>query len=458
MDSPSNTSTNATQGSATNGAPSAWSIFRSIKNSIGLKMLLVSALTLALSVPMILVDSILNERQARRQEAEDEIASKWAHAQTLVGPVLNIPFSVRIHDEEGKGKTAIRYVHYLPDRLNVKVSMQPETRYRGIYQVVVYRAHIQMEGEFPDVKALAPETEHAEVFYDQAFVSLGINDLRGIETAASIKWNDREIACVPGLPDEDLSKSGMQAPLGPSTDNQISKAQFSCDLTLRGSSDFSVVPIGKSTNVSITAPWSNPSFSGSFLPSEREITDKQFSATWNVLNVNRNYPQTWVGNQYSIQESAFGLSLFTAVDNYTKTERAEKYSILIVGLTFLVYLFLELRNKRSVHIVQYGLVGLALCIFYILLLSISEHLNFDIAYLIASIMTIGLITWFSNSVFNQRKLAVTIGASLSVLYGFVFSILQLQDYALLVGSIALFIVLAVVMQFSKSIEWQGSET
>ena len=242
------------------------------------------------------------------------------------------------------------------------------------------------------------------------------------------------------------------------------------------------MPLGRTTQVSVRSDWPNPSFDGAFLPDEREVNESGFTARWEVLHLNRNFPQAWKGSQYrfttpstnepdpsdyyydrpaevvpiaSTEASgySFGVNLLRSVDEYQKATRAAKYAILFIALTFLVFFFVETLNRKRIHPVQYLLVGLALCIFYALLVAISEQLSFNLAFILSSVAVTLLITLYCHSIFRHQKLTLFIGLLLVLLYGFVFTLIQLQDYALLIGSIGLFGILAVVMYFSRKIDW-----
>jgi inner membrane protein len=213
--------------------------------------------------------------------------------------------------------------------------------------------------------------------------------------------------------------------------------------------------VGKETVLKLQSPWTSPSFDGSFLPDSSKVSEQGFEAYWKILHLNRNYPQSWLNNKHQFTDSAFGLNLLLPVDNYTQTDRSIKYALLFIVLTFLIFFFLELVNKVSVHPLQYILVGFALALFYILLLSISEHLHFQLAYLIASLMTLGLIAWYSYSILKQTKLAALVVANLVILYAFIYTIIQMESYALMMGSIGLFIILAIIMYFSRKVDWKS---
>jgi inner membrane protein len=205
--------------------------------------------------------------------------------------------------------------------------------------------------------------------------------------------------------------------------------------------------------VRLESPWDTPSFSGSFLPREREVRKDGFSASWRVLHLNRNYSQSWKGSKYKVEPSAFGVRFLLAVDEYQKSTRAAKYAVMFIGITFLMYFMMEVLGTRAIHPIQYLLVGLALLVFYTLLLAISEHIPFGYAYLIASAAIIGQITLYSRSVLGRLSLMGIVAGVLVILYGFLYIVLQLEDYALLLGSVGIFAILALVMYLTRKVDW-----
>ncbi len=409
---------------------------------------LIFILLLLLLIPMAWVSSLIYERQSRETEARAEISGKWGGPQTILGPVLSLP----VEWSDGKSSATQRVLHFLPEDLRVNGSMQPELRKRGIFEVAVYGSDLELAGHFrrPDVASFLRAGERVK--WEKAALNIAIPDLRGLEEQVSILFNGQETACEPGLAAIGIGASGVSATVG-LTENAFEKADFSVKIKLKGSADLHFAPIGKSTEVKISAPWADPSFGGAFLPDERTVSSDGFSARWKVLHLNRNYPQVFAsdGPPIDFASSFFGASLLLPIDNYAKAERSVKYAALFISLTFLVVFFIEIRSKRSVHPFQYALIGLAMIIFYALLVSISEQLDFDRAYLIASAMTVGLASWFAKGLFGSSKMAAIVGGSLAVLYGFLFTVLQLQDFALLIGTLGLFVILAVVMHFSRKI-------
>ena len=349
-----------------------------------------------------------------------------------------------------KTVTTTHYAHFLPNDLNIESRVNPEIRYRGIYEAILYNTELNFKGNFdaPNFEALGiPEQD---VLWKEAFVAVGITDMRGIQESIELKWDSAEYKFDPGIPLSDVFGSGVSVDVG----LQQGVAQnFSLDININGSESLNFMPLGKETTLAMQADWSSPSFKGAFLPDERNITEDGFTANWKVLHLNRNYPQQWIGKGQEISQSQFGLSLLMPLDQYQKNERSVKYAIMFICLTFLLFFFVEILNTTRIHPLQYLLVGLSICVFYLLLLSFSEQIGFNTAYFIASAAVILLITIYSKSVLKNNFLTAVMFGTLVGLYGFLYSLLQLQDYALLMGSVGLFVILAVVMYLSRNIDW-----
>ena len=420
------------------------------KSSIGIKLIIVCSLIVILLIPVSMIMALVKEREERRNETIKEVSSKWGNEQTIAGPILTIPYKVYLKDKNDKVIELIKYAHFLPEELNIKGDILPEIRYRGIYEVVVYRSELKFNGNFssPDFKDLGVLGKN--VVWKDAFVSVGIPDMRGIEEYIEMKWNESKFLFNPGIKVTEIINSGVSIKLPL---EKKSGYNFSFSISLDGSKNLNFVPLGKETNVYLKSKWTNPSFDGAFLPDERKIDDKGFEAKWKVLNLNRNYPQQWLGKAYNIYNSVFGVNLLLPVDEYQKIMRSVKYAAMIISLTFLIFFFVEVLNKKRIHPIQYILVGLGLCIFYTLLLSISEQTNFNFAYIISSVAVIALIEAYSKTVFKNNFLTIILGSSLLIVYSFVYIILQLQDYALLMGSIGLFVILAIAMYLSRKVDW-----
>ena len=226
-------------------------------------------------------------------------------------------------------------------------------------------------------------------------------------------------------------------------------------MNLNGSGQISFLPLGKSTSVKLSSTWKSPSFNGPFLPDEREVNEQGFNATWKILNLNRSYPQQWAGKNEKVAASAFGVKLFHPIDEYQQTMRSVKYAVLFITLTLVAFFLTEVINRVRVHPIQYLLIGSAICLFYLLLLSISEHSSFGLAYLVSSAASTGLVTLYSRSVLKSMPVSMTICGLMSFLYGFLYITLRLEDYALLIGSTGMFAVLAMVMYLTRKVDWYG---
>jgi inner membrane protein len=450
-----------------NQAQSSFEKFnQKIKNSITIRLLSIGFLVLILLIPTSMIENLIREREYRREDVTREVSSKWGDAQTITGPILTIPYIKYVKDQDKNLIKTKVYAHFLPDNLNVDGNLSPEIRYRSIYEIIVYNTQLKLNGNFPvpDFNELGINDNH--VLWKEAFVSLGIPDMKGIRDNIHLKWNEKTYAFNPGIETNDVIGSGVstkvqllynqiETPEGEEIEIDTSKKSyaFSFDLNINGSSYLNFIPVGKETNVDIISNWAHPSFSGASLPDEREITNDGFTAHWKELHLNRNYPQQWLGNLHNVYDSSFGVDLLLPVDEYQKSTRSAKYAIMFISFTFLIFFFIEIRNKKRIHPIQFILVGLALTIFYALLVSLSEHLHFNSAYLISSSAIILMIGLYSITIFKNAKLTALMSGVLILLYGFIFTILQLEDYALLMGSIGLFIVLGVIMYLSRKIDW-----
>ncbi|MBI5222495.1 MAG: cell envelope integrity protein CreD [Candidatus Magasanikbacteria bacterium] len=457
------------------------------RNSVILRLILIGVLSLLLLIPTGMISSIVYERETKSQEAASEVNSKWSNEQTVAGPILTVPYKKYVKDKDNPNKVVeiTSYAHFLPERLGISGDIEPKMLKRGMYDVVVYNSKLDIAGSFkaPDWNKL--NINPADAFWDQATVSINIPDMRGIKEKIAFDWNGAAVNLEPGVQGDiakylDLTvpvqydnEAGMfgevrpmmePAPIiaptgasGVSAKIPVGKDgnyNFKLALNLNGSQRLNFLPLGSETNVEIKSTWNNPSFDGTFLPDERNVTDSGFTAKWKVLQFNRNYPQSFAElSNANMVGSAFGVKLMVPVDQYQKTSRAVKYAILTIALTFLIFFFVEIFNKIRIHPFQYILIGLALVLFFTLLLSISEHLGFDWAYLISAASVLIMTSLYAKTVFKNIRATVIMFLILAAIYTFIYTILQLQDYALLIGSIGLFVILAVVMFISRKINW-----
>lgn len=422
---------------------------RNLKNSLGIRLFIIAFLALVLLIPSFLIQNLISERENRRDSVANEISQKWGNEQAIIGPLISIPYK-RYYNSNQQVEQTIRYAHFLPENLNIKGSIAPEVRYRGIYKAIVYNSRLSISGNFPSINLNDFNVSSDDFLLEDAFVSVGISDMTGIKEFIKINWNNKEYVANPGIESSDVLGSGIS--ISPTLDAE-NEQHFNFELNLNGSSALLFSPVGKQTNVQLSSDWPNPSFTGNFLPVEREVNSSGFTSKWKVLHLNRNFSQQWLGPNQEVSNSTFGVDLLLSVDEYQKAMRTAKYAIMFISLTFLTFFMIELLGKKIIHPLQYLLVGFALLVFYTLLLSISEYVVFQLAYLIASAAIILLITIYSYSILSDKLKTGIIFGVMIILYGYLYILLQLQDYALLLGSIGLFVVLAIVMYLTRKINW-----
>ena len=455
------------------------------RHSTAFKVFVVAVLTLFLLIPLSMISSLIYERLDTKRDAELEVTSKWSGEQIITGPIIVIPYFQEIKLKD-KHELLRKSLLILPSEMDVLADAKVEKRKRGIYDVSLYRSNIEISGllSFENLSKTGIEPE--QLYLNEARVIMGISDLKGIRESVIMRLGNKEYNFEPGIPVENLYtdinptydkynyqrvaqstspnfstgllSAGLNVKLDSILVNKLSEKSipFSISLQLNGSQGLFIVPIGKKTKAIVTSDWSTPSFGGDFLPKSHDVTDSGFNAKWKVIDLNRSFGQTVDANNATainqMASSAFGVKFIQSVDQYQQNKRSIKYAILIILLTFVVVFFIEVLKKKKVNPFQYLLVGLALVLFYSLLLSLSEIWGFNLAYIVAAIMTTGLIVLHLSSILKNRKLGMFIGALLTFLYVFVFILIQMESYALLVGSIGLFCILAVIMYFSKKLE------
>ena len=415
-----------------------------------LRAFIVGLIVFILFIPSMLVFLLINDRENTRDKALRELNHTWGLSQTVTGPILSVPYTVYAKDSKNNIISSTEYAHFLPETLNIKSTVQPQKRYRGIYEVIVYESTVNVDGHFtpPDFSELGVDPKVID--WKNAFLSLGVSDMKGIREFISFQWNGQSLSFNPGLKSVDLIKSGLSEHV-PITEGAGQYA-FNFQLQLNGSESLGFSPLGKTTIVDMQSPWANPSFSGDFLPDDRKVNDKGFTAHWKVLHLNRNFPQKWLGTNHSLGNTDFGVKFFMPVDHYQKVSRAAKYAIMFLGLTFLALFIIEVLRKTMIHPLQYILVGVALVIFYTLLLSLAEHIPFGWAYLISSVVIVGMITGYIGGILT-KGISLYVGGVLTLLYLYLYIVLQLEDYALLIGSLGLVVTLGVVMYLTRKIDW-----
>jgi len=417
----------------------------SASNKILIKSIITAAIILVMLIPTAFIQSLIGERQSRQKEVVDEISSKWAKPQTVSAPYLVVPYM-----EAGAKKSLI----ILPEQLNVKGNITEEERQRSIYKVLLYKTALNFTGNFHNTTAL---DDSSKLLLNEARLCFGLSDFRGIEDKLAVTFNNTGYTLQPGISNTTIDSTGLQVPVNITLADLDKGVSFNMNVVLKGSSSLHFLPVASYSSYTITSPWASPSFDGNTLPAERTVSDSGFTAKWKFNAANLALTNVIKNNKFTADDVAFGVSLVQPTGQYEQTMRSAKYAILIIGLTFVLFFVFELMQKNPVHPVQYALIGMALVIFYTLLLSISELVLFAYAYTIAAVATILLIALYAKAHFKNIRSPFIIGLLLTGLYGFIYVLISLEDTALLAGSIALFIVVAIIMYVTRKVNWYNPD-
>jgi len=486
------------------GNSSQKSLVEKITDSLIVKIFIIFFLMLILLIPLGLIGDLISERNSREINVSSEIARKWGMDQVITSPIIAVPYDVVKESfepsKDGKSSTLVRsveteYAFLMADQTQIQADVEPTPLKRGIYQAVVYNSKISIKGNFKSFDLEKLKIPAAELKWNEAKLVFGIQDLKGISANPNFKWDAKEYEMGKYEQDVKLFSQNLTVDL-PLEGNESLNKSFEISMDLKGSKSLNFLPLAKQTKIIATGKWANPSFNGNFLPDEREVSDT-FKASWNIPDFSRKLAQQWTGDpsvvyrfegidlageadanlayrdaipvavnaQGQIVDSQISsndydmvqINFLPQVDNYQKSTRVTKYGALVIALTFVSLVFMEIIKKQRVHIIQYVLIGFAMVLFYALLLAISEHIGFNIAYLIAALATIILISSFIKAITKDMKSAMNFAAILALFYSFIFVLLQLRDYSLIVGTIGLFIILAVLMRLSTKINWYQFE-
>jgi len=403
-----------------------------------------------------MIRGLIAERSVRHAEATKEVTSKWGGAQVLTGPVLVLPYAAQTSERAADGTTR-RNVVFLPKQLKTTGLITQEQRGRGIFEVPVYSLTATVEGEFEKPRIAELGIEPTAVDWSQAYLVVGISDVRAIRSQSRLTWNGRETEFLPGTKGFLEAPQGLHSPL--SMTGQETSFKFSFPLSVNGSESIYFVPVGEETVVQLRSNSSNPNFQGNWLPADRTVSKDGFDATWRVSYLGRNYPQSWVpGANYvkPIENSRFGVELKEPMDQYRMADRSVKYAGLFIVLTFTSIWLLEVLANSAVHPVQYLMLGAALCVFYLLELSLAEHIRFSFAYGIAGLAIVAMIGAYGRTLFTRGQRGFVVPAGVALLYSYLYVLLTNEDAALLVGSIGLFAILATIMFITRGVNWYAS--
>ncbi|WP_308990877.1 cell envelope integrity protein CreD [Mariniflexile litorale] len=442
-----------------------------LKTSITARMFIIGFLTLILLIPLFFIQDLIRERSHRQTEVINEINEQWGNEVLIYGPILKVPYKTynekTVTDKKTKQvytetNEEIQYAFFFPENLNINSNINPETKKRGIYTTAVYDSQITLTGSYtkPDFSDI--EIDNKDILWDKAKIIIQSSNVKGVNEA-NLKLDERNYELTSKYNGK-KNYNFNEVVLHTLETKTIDKTQlefkksltFNINLNIKGSEQIRFIPTGKQTSAKITSNWKTANFFGEFLPyNDNKITENGFDAKWKILDLNRPFSQQHFNGIPDLKEFAFGVNFMIPVDEYQKSERSAKYGFLVIALTFLIFFLIQTLSKINIHPFQYLMIGLALTMFYTLLVSISEHSNFLKAYLIAGISVILLITLYSKSILKTFKFPVFIGLSLTALYTFIYVIIQLENYALIVGSIGLFLILTMIMYVSRKIDWNN---
>ncbi len=438
-----------------------------IKTSSTARMMMIGFLSIILIIPLVFIEDLIRERSDRQETVIREINNKWGNEVALYGPILKVPYKVFkekvITDQKTKKVTSeiveiIKYGYLFPEKLDVSSVVNPEEKKRGIYKTAVYNSKISIKGVFDSLNFNHSEVKKEDILWHKCKMLFKTTNVKGVNSALSININNKNynLSSINTAKNYNNKYHTLQSNLISLKENYTNKKDinFSLDFNVRGSKEIKFIPIGKQTTANISSNWKTANFIGEFLPfNSDKIKENGFNAKWKILDINRPFSQQHFQGIPSLNEFNFGVNFKIPIDEYQKSERSVKYGFLVICLTFLVFFLIQTMSKIHMHPFQYLMIGIALLMFYTLLLSISEHSNFFKAYTIASISVISLITLYAKSILKSNRFMLFICMSLLTLYTFIFVIIQLESYALLVGSVGLFIILASVMYVSRKIDW-----
>ena len=445
-------------------------VMQLVRQSLAVRLFIIGLILLLLLIPAVLVTEMISERQKYQTQAVHEIGEKWGGAQLLPGPILQMPGYVKetVWEEKltqikdvvkkekvAQEKLALRGFLLLPETLRTAGELLPEIRYRGIYEAVLYTARIVMEGEFhlPDSRDWNTQNQKQPVT-----LFFPVSDLTGLRRA-ELTVNGKPVKPAPGLNNALANQkfnTGFHAPLGEFANGD--RISFRIELELNGSENLMFLPLGRVTETSLRSSWAAPSFQGSFLPGKRTVTAQGFTAEYRITELNRNFPQWGQSRTFPALDNQFGVFMSIPANLYQQTNRAAKYAVLFIIATLLALLFTERLSQVAIHPAQYLISGLAVVMFYAILLSSAEHIGFGWGFLLATVLTAGAQCGYSAMIFQNRRIGAVLGALLGLGYTALYFILQLQDYALVAGVGVFFVLLLILMKLTGHMNQIPDET
>jgi len=442
---------------------------RSFTSSGGFKIAMLIIIILLLLIPITMIRSLVNERSRRANAAEESIMEAWGSQFSLYGPVIRIPVvereEIRRAEKDGERVDVIlrdKALWITPRDIDIQANFSAEKKRRGIFSVALFSGDVSLTGSFTFERARDEIKQNQSIYPQQAEIIVGLTSQKGIRKIIKADWNGSELFFKPGNRNFLFERSGDNGVNAISPFNTEGINTFDIQFTIQGGKSMRALPVGEVTHTRIKSDWPSPSFQGGFLPADYTLSESGFDAEWEISYLSRSIPLFWTtnergenSNKISLQSELFGVDFFKPLDHYALNERAVKYAILFLVIPFLTLFFLEVFSRKSIHPAQYLLSGLANVIFYLLLLSISEHLSFSAAYLIAAASLTCMMSLYARSLLETWTRSAYMGLIMALLYLIMYLTLNAEDWALLIGSIAAFLICGVVMFLTRKLDWNN---
>lgn len=445
-----------------------------VTKTLGFKIIIIVVLGLLLLIPMTFINSVVKDRIRYQNEAISSIIEPVGDSANIQGVVIAIPYLEKFIDSDTKeiGYTR-KYIFYMPNEYNVTGDVEVTSLSRGIFKAPIFNSKLNITGRFDKYNAeiYNLDENNTIILYDEAMIILGIGNKKNLMKLPNILINqNEELKYYEKNINIDLNMFNNKFLYTISRDSILNGFDFNITMDIQGGNSLIITPLASENTFKISSKWKDPSFTGGFLPTKREVNNNGFNAEWNIASFNTSFTKYWTSdensnrlnnidnNQYytSNQESNNVLISFLLLnDNYQKTSRSVKYAILFIFIPFFVLFLCEVLSKRRIHPVQYILIGIANAIFYLLLLAISEHINFNISYFLSALMVTALTSIYIGYIIKSPRYTISMAIVESLIYIFLFGILQLTDYALLMGTLGLFAVIALAMYFTRNVDWYG---
>lgn len=425
-----------------------------VKQKIETKLIIIIGLIVLLLIPIFMIQNLIDERSELQQQVQADIAKSSSDEQQVIGPFIHAQYLETV-TVDGKTSEQLMNMTLLPESLNVSSNLATFEKYRGIYKALLYRSQNQFEGRF--------KTSALAVLADKKIkrlnLILAISDIRGIGQGSHINVNERSYELLPGTQLDQLPQ-GIRVELDYETIRKSEVLPYQIGLNLQGMRQLSFAPVGKNSSLTMQADWPHPSFVGDYLPIESSISAQDFSASWQTnyfaTNLKELFNRCLFRNECTFfKQRNMGVNLVDSVNHYLKNYRASNYAILVIVLIFASFFLLEVLRDEPIHPVQYGFVGLALAVFYLLLISLSEHLGFNIAYLLSALASAILLSVYVAGMLKNSKHGGLFLCGVLFIYSLLYGLLSAEDYALLMGSVLVFVVLSLIMMLMRRVNWYG---